>query len=114
MNRLKILILIYYVAIYIETKTVSYIPLTYPFSCRNEKYDFLKQIKKWHKTEQVRVKNPVYWPGENGKGVEIPEHLKEESEKRFKENQFNVVASELIALDRSIPDLRWKEYDKQR
>ena len=51
-------------------------------------------------------KNSYYRPGEDGKGVEIPDHLKEESERRYKENQFNIVVSEMIALDRSLPDLR--------
>lgn len=50
--------------------------------------------------------NPPEWPGENGKGVVIPEHLKEESNQRFKENEFDIVASDLIALNRTVPDLR--------
>lgn len=50
--------------------------------------------------------NPPEWPGENGKGVVVPEHLKEESKQRFIENEFDIVASDLIALNRSIPELR--------
>ena len=54
--------------------------------------------------------NPISWPGENGRGVIIPSDLKEKSEKRFKENQFNIVASDLIALNRSVPDQRSEAY----
>lgn len=50
--------------------------------------------------------NPSSWPGEGGRGVVIPSHLQDESKKRFKENQFNIVASDLIALNRSINDQR--------
>ncbi|CAF1022393.1 unnamed protein product [Brachionus calyciflorus] len=50
--------------------------------------------------------NPPEWPGENGKAVVMPEHLKEESKERFKENQFDIVASDIIALNRTIPDQR--------
>ena len=50
--------------------------------------------------------NPSNWPGEGGRAVVIPNHLREESKKRFKENQFNIVASDLMALNRSINDQR--------
>lgn len=55
-------------------------------------------------------KNPPDWPGENGKAVIIPENLKESSKERFKENEFDIVASDLIALNRSIPDVRSDSY----
>lgn len=50
--------------------------------------------------------NPIDWPGEYGKPVVLTGVLKAESEKRFEENQFNVVASDLIALNRTLPDNR--------
>lgn len=50
--------------------------------------------------------NPIDWPGEYGKPVVLTGALKTESEKRFEENQFNVVASDLIALNRTLPDNR--------
>jgi hypothetical protein len=50
--------------------------------------------------------NPSSWPGEGGRAVVIPTHLREEAKKRFKENQFNIVASDLMALNRSINDQR--------
>ena len=50
--------------------------------------------------------NPPEWHGENGRAVVMPEQLKEESKERFSENQFDIVASDLIALNRTIPDQR--------
>ncbi|CAF1070828.1 unnamed protein product [Adineta ricciae] len=50
--------------------------------------------------------NPSNWPGEGGRSVSIPENLKQEAKKRFPENQFNIIASDLMALNRSINDQR--------
>jgi hypothetical protein len=50
--------------------------------------------------------NPSSWPGEGGRAVFIPPKLRDEAKKRFKENQFNIVASDLMALNRSINDQR--------
>lgn len=54
------------------------------------------------------VTNPPEWPGEAGVPVEFDESLEREAEKRFSENQFNIVASDYIALNRSLPDFRDK------
>lgn len=54
----------------------------------------------------IEGSNPSSWPGEGGRGVAIPSHLQDEAKKRFKENQFNIIASDLIALNRSISDQR--------
>ena len=48
--------------------------------------------------------------GEQGNSVEVPAHMQQEKEKRFLENQFNVVASELVSINRSLPDYRSAEY----
>ena len=50
--------------------------------------------------------NPPDWQGEGGRAVNVPEALKEEAKKRFGENQFNILASDLMALNRSIKDQR--------
>ena len=55
--------------------------------------------------------NPPDWQGEGGRAVMVPETLKEEAKKRFTENQFNILASDLIALNRSIKDQRSTKYD---
>jgi hypothetical protein len=73
----------------------------------DDRTNFLNKIKQWFKEDSsFEPVNPSSWPGENGHAVIIPAHLKAESEKRFKENQFNIVASDLMALNRSIPDQR--------
>ncbi|XP_022659187.1 polypeptide N-acetylgalactosaminyltransferase 13-like [Varroa jacobsoni] len=51
-------------------------------------------------------KNPSHWPGENGKAVQIPPEEENLRKEKFKINQFNLLASERIALNRSLPDMR--------
>ena len=67
----------------------------------------MNKLKEWFKEDHSNEpSNPSSWPGENGRAVVIPPNLKAESEKRFKENQFNIVASDLTALNRTVPDQR--------
>ena len=54
--------------------------------------------------------NPSSWPGEGGRAVVIPSNLKDEAKKRFPENQFNIVASDIMALNRSINDQRSSKF----
>lgn len=53
----------------------------------------------------------IFWfrssgPGEMGKGVVVPPEREQEMKELFKINQFNLIASEMIALNRSLPDYR--------
>jgi len=48
-------------------------------------------------------------PGEMGKAVDIPDDRKEEAEKTYSINQFNLVASDMISLNRSLADARHEE-----
>lgn len=50
--------------------------------------------------------NPIEWPGEYGKSVILNGDLQKKADERFDENQFNVVASDMIALNRTLPDQR--------
>ncbi|KAK0417474.1 hypothetical protein QR680_013031 [Steinernema hermaphroditum] len=45
-------------------------------------------------------------PGEMGNGVSIAGDRQEEMKERFKQNQFNVMASDLMSLNRTLPDYR--------
>lgn len=53
-------------------------------------------------------------PGDLGKPVNVPDNLKEDAKRRFTENYFNVVANELMPLDRTLADFREPEYDRRR
>lgn len=54
----------------------------------------------------VVIQKPQEGPGEMGKPVVIPKDNQEKMKEMFKINQFNLVASEMIALNRSLPDVR--------
>ncbi|PAA89505.1 hypothetical protein BOX15_Mlig010056g1, partial [Macrostomum lignano] len=45
-------------------------------------------------------------PGDNGAAVVVPPELAERAKILFSENQFNLVASDLMALNRTLPDYR--------
>ncbi|PAV86556.1 hypothetical protein WR25_11946 [Diploscapter pachys] len=67
----------------------------------------IKTIDNWGNYPLITV--PAFGPpmhGEGGTGVDVPDHLVKNKERRFVENQFNVVASELISVNRSLPDYR--------
>lgn len=50
--------------------------------------------------------NPMQWPGEMGKAVIIPKEEESLKNEKFKLNQFNLLASDRIALNRSLLDVR--------
>ncbi|UJR16353.1 hypothetical protein I4U23_003257 [Adineta vaga] len=62
-------------------------------------------IRRWWEVAPG-VTNPTNWHGEAGRAVVIPSELQSEAKKRFAENQFNILASDLVALNRSIKDQR--------
>lgn len=74
-------------------------------SFENTENNFIEKIKQWF-VEGNEQSNPSDWPGENGRAVVVPGNLKDQAKKRFKENQFNIIASDLVALNRSLPDQR--------
>jgi hypothetical protein len=64
-------------------------------------------LKKWRPAPVVR-ENPGK-PGEMGKAVKMKSYQQEEMKEKFKENQFNLLASDMIWLNRSLSDVRHKE-----
>ncbi|KIH67168.1 hypothetical protein ANCDUO_02505 [Ancylostoma duodenale] len=65
-----------------------------------QKLDLLMSLKSFQAPEH----------GEQGVGVLVPAEKAAEKDKRFLENQFNVMASEMISVNRSLPDYRSTEY----
>uniref|UniRef100_A0A1I7Y0K0 Polypeptide N-acetylgalactosaminyltransferase n=1 Tax=Steinernema glaseri TaxID=37863 RepID=A0A1I7Y0K0_9BILA len=45
-------------------------------------------------------------PGDMGSGVSVDSDREAEMKERFKQNQFNIMASDMISLNRSLPDYR--------
>ena len=56
-----------------------------------------------------QARPPRDGPGEDGKAVTLAPDEQEQADKKFKKAAFNVMISDKIALDRSIPDTRRKE-----
>lgn len=65
------------------------------------------ELKKWRLAPVVK-ENPGK-PGEMGKPVKMKSFQQEEMKEKFKENQFNLLASDMIWLNRSLADVRHKE-----
>lgn len=64
------------------------------------------RIKTFSLLALQKNQNPSNWPGEMGEAYLPPDHLQEESKRRFSENMFDIVVSDQIALNRVMPDIR--------
>lgn len=62
------------------------------------------KLKTWTKAKVVQRQKGS--PGEMGKAVQIPPNKEDEKKEKFKVNQFNLLASEMISLNRSLQDVR--------
>lgn len=62
------------------------------------------QLRRW--TPVKLDVNPPKWPGEMGKAVVIGKEEEQLKNEEFKLNQFNLLASDRIALNRSLADVR--------
>lgn len=72
--------------------------LTIPKTYRNN------ELRKWRPAPIVP---DIYGrPGEMGKPVKIPADQEALMKEKFKENQFNLMASDMISLNRSLTDVR--------
>lgn len=65
------------------------------------------QLVQW--SPVTLINNPKTWPGENGVGVIIPKKDEALKNEKFTINQFNILASDQIALNRSIRDVRMEQ-----
>lgn len=61
-------------------------------------------LKKWRTVPPVAENYGQ--PGELGKPVKIPAYQQELMKEKFKENQFNLLASDMIWFNRSLTDVR--------
>jgi len=75
----------------------------------------LDNLVQWKPLPLLNLKErKVMLPGEMGSAVDIPDNRKEEVEKMFPINQFNLVASEMISLNRSLTDARHQHCIKDK
>lgn len=65
-------------------------------------------LKPWKPAMVVKPRHGM--PGEQGKGVQIPADQEELMKTKFKLNQFNIMASDKISLNRSLTDVRQDKY----
>ncbi|CAD5214294.1 unnamed protein product [Bursaphelenchus okinawaensis] len=79
----------------------------------NPKFDVVKQKFDENSVEGVKLKELLsqlnfddHGAGDMGTGVNIPAEKQEEMKEMFKQNQFNLMASNMISIKRSLPDYR--------
>ncbi|KAI1293869.1 Polypeptide N-acetylgalactosaminyltransferase 5 [Halotydeus destructor] len=69
------------------------------------------QLTSWRPA--ILVNNPSSWPGERGKAAQMTHSEEAEKAEKFKLNQFNLIATDKIALNRSLPDVRLEQCKKK-
>jgi hypothetical protein len=66
-----------------------------------------QKLRSWTKARVIPKNKGM--PGELGKAVAIPPDKEEEKKEKFKINQFNLMASDMISLNRSLQDVRMSQ-----
>jgi len=66
------------------------------------------QLRRWRVV--LPVPENAGMPGENGKAVTIPAEKEALMKEKFKLNQFNLLASDMISFNRSLADVRLEGY----
>ena len=100
----------YYAEIESWHKDDANLPKLFPNTHSQWKLYPKKELFAWHEVplHSVRaiVSNNKSYLGEMGIPVKLPWHLEAEAKERFADHQLNVVASDLVSLNRRLPDLR--------
>ena len=60
----------------------------------------------WHNWTLIQMEKERVGPGEQGKPLVIPKEEEEQNQHLFRSNGFSGYASDLISIDRSVPDIR--------
>lgn len=68
----------------------------------------------WHDDRQIEAELQAKGPGEQGIAVLLPPGSDEKKDQLYKVNGFNALASDMIPLNRSIPDIRHPGCKKKR
>lgn len=63
----------------------------------------------WHNYTQIEVEVKRKGPGEQGAAFYLPPGNEKRKEELYKVNGFNGLASDFIAINRSVADIRHKE-----
>lgn len=75
--------------------------------CDVQGWHFAYPVKELHRwVPRPVVREQAGNPGELGRPVTIPKHQEQLMKEKFKLNQFNLLASDSISLNRSLPDVR--------
>lgn len=69
-------------------------------------------LKRWKPVPPVREKRGKH--GEGGRGVTMRPEQEAIMKQKFKENQFNILASDMISLNRSLQDIRQPDCKTKR
>lgn len=93
---------------------IDVVLLTYYSGCESQKPSAVGEVKKAPAGGignflRNALKSKPNGPGEQGKAVVLPASLQKEAQEKFKTHQFNIIASDMIALNRTLPDYRISE-----